>query len=91
MDEKTTNYYYGGAFYEKRSDGYVVVAPMAGSVVEHISEGGEEVKMGDADICESLEKPTSSLSKEMERICMKWQMWKTINRMSSQLSYLKYQ
>ena len=47
IDEKTNNYYYGGAFYEKSSDGYVVVAPMAGAVVEHISEGGEEVKMGD--------------------------------------------
>jgi Family of unknown function (DUF6515) len=48
IDENgTKNYYYGGAFFEKRTDGYVVVAPLAGTVVEHVSDGGEEVKMGD--------------------------------------------
>jgi len=46
-DKGTKNYYYGGTFYEKTSAGYKVVAPMAGTVVEHISEGGEEVTIGD--------------------------------------------
>ncbi|MFN9492998.1 MAG: DUF6515 family protein, partial [Sphingobacteriales bacterium] len=41
------NYYWGGTFYEKVSNGYKVVAPTAGAVVEHMAEGGEEVKMGD--------------------------------------------
>ncbi len=42
-----TNYYYGGTFYEKGAEGYTVVPPQAGSVVENLPEGGDEVKVGD--------------------------------------------
>jgi hypothetical protein len=41
------NYYWGGTFYEKVSNGYKVVPPTSGTIVEHISDGGEEVKLGD--------------------------------------------
>ncbi len=41
------NYYYGGTYYEKTGSGYKVVAPTAGTVVEHLPEGGEEVTIGD--------------------------------------------
>ena len=44
---QTTNYYYGGTYYEKSDKGYTVVAPIAGTVVEKLPEGGEEVKIGD--------------------------------------------
>jgi hypothetical protein len=47
LDDNTKNYYYGGTFYEKNSTGYTVVEPIAASVVEHVSEGGEEVKISD--------------------------------------------
>jgi hypothetical protein len=40
-------YYYGGAYYEKEGDKYKVVAPKAGTVVEKLPEGGEEVTVGD--------------------------------------------
>ena len=48
INETTTNYYYGGTFYEKSDQGYTVVPPTAGTVVESLPEGGEEVKLGDA-------------------------------------------
>lgn len=41
------NYYYGGTFYEKAPDGYRVVPPTAGTVIEAMPAGGTEVKMGD--------------------------------------------
>ena len=44
---ETNNYYYGGAFYEKNSEGYVVVPATAGTIVPNLPEGGEEVKIGD--------------------------------------------
>jgi hypothetical protein len=48
INETTTNnYYYGGAYYEQSGDGYKVVAPTAGSIVESLPEGGEEVTRGD--------------------------------------------
>jgi hypothetical protein len=47
VNETTNNYYYGGAYYEKSGDGYTVVPPTAGTVVENLPEGGEEVKIGD--------------------------------------------
>lgn len=47
MVKNTTNYYYGGSYYEKGDGKYTVVAPIAGAVVEHLPEGGQEVKIGD--------------------------------------------
>ena len=47
INETTNNYYYGGTYYEKSDSGYTVVPPTAGSVVENLPEGGEEVKIGD--------------------------------------------
>jgi hypothetical protein len=47
VNETTNNYYYGGAFYEKSADGYTVVPPTSGTIVENLPEGGEEVKIGD--------------------------------------------
>jgi hypothetical protein len=44
---ETNNYYYGGAFYEKNSDGYIVVPATAGTIVPNLPEGGEEVKIGE--------------------------------------------
>ena len=41
------NYYYGGTYYEKTGGSYKVVAPVAGTVVEHLPEGGEEVTIGE--------------------------------------------
>ena len=40
-------YYYGGSYYQQAPNGYTVVAPVAGTVVEHLPEGGEEVTVGD--------------------------------------------
>jgi uncharacterized protein DUF6515 len=36
-----TNYYYGRAYYEKSGDGYKVVAPPAGAIVDSLPEDGE--------------------------------------------------
>lgn len=47
MTETTNNYYYGGAFYEKNADGYIVVPATAGTIVPALPEGGEETKIGD--------------------------------------------
>ena len=47
VNETTNNYYYGGTYYEKAEGGYTVVPPTAGTVVENLPEGGEEVKIGD--------------------------------------------
>jgi len=41
------NYYYGGAYYEKTGDKYKVVAPQAGTVVDELPAGGEEVTVGE--------------------------------------------
>ena len=41
------NYYYGGSYYEKSGSDYKVVAPQAGTIVEQLPEGGEEVTIGD--------------------------------------------
>ena len=41
------NYYYGGSYYEKSGSDYKVVAPQAGTVVEQLPEGGEEVTIGE--------------------------------------------
>ena len=41
------NYYYGGAYYEKSGGEYKVVAPQAGTVVDELPPGGEEVTIGD--------------------------------------------
>ena len=41
------NYYYGGTYYEKAGSDYQVVAPTAGTVVDHLPEGGEEATIGD--------------------------------------------
>ena len=41
------NYYYGGTYYEKSGGSYKVVAPQAGTIVEHLPEGGEEVTIGE--------------------------------------------
>lgn len=43
----TTNYYYGGTYYEKDGQKYKVVPPPAGAVVDNLPAGGEEVKIGD--------------------------------------------
>jgi hypothetical protein len=43
----TNNYYYGGTYYEKEANGYKVVPPTAGTVIDHMPEGGKEVKIGD--------------------------------------------
>jgi hypothetical protein len=40
-------YYYGGTYYEQTGSEYKVVAPVAGTVVEHLPEGGEEVTVGE--------------------------------------------
>jgi hypothetical protein len=49
LDEAGTvkNYYYGGTFYEKVSKGYQVVPPTSGAAVEKISQGAEEVTIGE--------------------------------------------
>ena len=47
VNETTNNYYYGGTYYEKSKDGYTVVPPTAGTIVDNLPEGGEEVKIGD--------------------------------------------
>ena len=41
------NYYYGGSYYEKSGSDYKVVAPQAGTIVEQLPEGGEEVTIGE--------------------------------------------
>ncbi len=41
------NYYYSGTYYEKSAEGYAVVPPTAGVVVENLPEGGVEEKIGD--------------------------------------------
>jgi predicted transcriptional regulator YdeE len=46
VNETTNNYYYGGSYYQKDSKGYTVVAPTAGTIVESLPEGGEEVTIG---------------------------------------------
>jgi len=47
VNETTNNYYYGGTFYEKDSSGkYTVVPPTAGTIVDHLPEGGKEVTVG---------------------------------------------
>jgi hypothetical protein len=40
------NYYYGNTYYEKSDGGYTVVAPTAGTLVDKIPAGGEEVTIG---------------------------------------------
>jgi hypothetical protein len=40
-------YYYAGSYYKKTSNGYEVVAPRAGTVVDKLPPGGEEVTVGD--------------------------------------------
>ena len=47
VNETTNNYYYGGTYYEESGEGYAVVAPTAGTIVENLPEGGEEVRIGD--------------------------------------------
>jgi hypothetical protein len=47
VNETTNNYYYGGTYYEDTEEGYMVVPPTAGTLVENLPEGGEEVKIGD--------------------------------------------
>ena len=47
VNETTNNYYYGGAYYEKTDLGYTVVPATAGTIVPHLPEGGEEVKIGE--------------------------------------------
>ena len=47
VNETTNNYYYAGTYYEKDGDEYKVVPPTAGTVVENLPEGGEQVKIGD--------------------------------------------
>lgn len=47
VNETTNNYYYGGTYYEKSGGGYTVVPPTAGTVVEHLPEGAEEVRVGE--------------------------------------------
>ena len=34
-------------YYEKADSGYTVVSPTAGTVIENLPEGGEEVKIGE--------------------------------------------
>lgn len=69
VHETTNNYYYGGTFYEKNSDGYSVVAPTARSVVEHLPEGAEEVSMGDQKYVKKAILTIKPFSK-MDKICM---------------------
>jgi hypothetical protein len=47
INETTNNYYYAGTYYEKKPDGYTVVPPTAGCVVEKLPEGGKEEKIGE--------------------------------------------
>jgi len=47
VNETTNNYYYGGTYYEKSDTGYTVVPPTAGTIVESLPEGGDEVRIGD--------------------------------------------
>jgi len=47
VNETTNNYYYAGTYYEKEGNEYVVVPPTAGTVVENLPEGGEQIKIGD--------------------------------------------
>ena len=47
VNQSTNTYYYGGSYYNKTASGYTVAAPTAGTVVENLPEGGEEVTIGD--------------------------------------------
>ena len=47
VNETTNNYYYGGTYYEKSGSEYKVVPPTAGTIVENLPEGGEEVRIGE--------------------------------------------
>lgn len=40
------NYYYGATYYEKSANGYTVVPPTAGYIIENLPEGGKEEKIG---------------------------------------------
>ncbi|WP_373523087.1 DUF6515 family protein [Aquiflexum sp.] len=40
-------FYRGGVFFEKTANGFVVVPPTADTLVENLSDGGEEIKIGD--------------------------------------------
>jgi hypothetical protein len=69
----TNNYYYGGAYYEKSSDGYTVVQPTAGSLVEHVPEGAEEVQVGDMKLLkygETYYQPVIVDGKEMYEVML---------------------
>lgn len=46
MVNNVTNYYYGGAYYEKSGTTCKVAPPPADAVVENLPAGGEEVKVG---------------------------------------------
>jgi len=39
-------YYYAGAYYQWNGGGYTVVAPQAGTVVNQLPPGGEEITIG---------------------------------------------
>src|SRR4030095_13872693 len=41
-------FFYAGTFYKKVNNVYVVVAPIAGTLVEGLPAGGTEVKVGEA-------------------------------------------
>lgn len=43
---QTTNNYYYGTYYEKSGNGYTVVPPTAGIIVEYLPEGGKAVTVG---------------------------------------------
>ena len=42
-----STYYYGGTSYQMTGGSYQVVAPQAGTVVDELPAGGEEITVGD--------------------------------------------
>ena len=71
VNETTNNYYYAGTYYEKKGDEYVVVPPTAGTVVENLPEGGEEVKIGDVtyvQVGKTYYQPIKKDGKEMYEV-----------------------
>jgi len=71
VNQSANTYYYGGTYYNKTAAGYTVAAPTAGTIVENLPEGGEEVTMGDrkyVKIGETYYQPIEKDGKQMYEV-----------------------
>ena len=71
VNQTNNTYYYGGTYYEKSGSSYKVVPPTAGTVVENLPEGGEEVTVGDrkyVKIGETYYQPIEKDGKQMYEV-----------------------